>query len=63
MTLRPLTLVAIIVSMVAGVAFGVLVHQLRTLTVAEASPFRVVTQTVRPHQGALRRIGFGRAVD
>ena len=47
MTLRPLTLVAIIVSMVAGVAFGVLVHQLRTLTVAEASPFRVVTQTVR----------------
>ena len=47
MTLRPLTLVAIIASMVTGVAFGVVVHQLRTLAAAEDSPFRVVAHTIR----------------
>lgn len=45
MTLRPLKLIAVIFSMVAGVAFGVLTHQLGLGRGMDAEPIRLMAQT------------------
>lgn len=47
MRLRPVTLIAVIVSMVAGVAFGVQGHQLGLGRGADAEPLRLMAQTLR----------------
>lgn len=45
MSLRPLTLIALIVSMVTGVAFGVLGHQLGLGRAADSESLRLMAQT------------------
>ena len=47
MRLPPLTLLAVIVSMVAGVACGVLGHQLGLGRGTDAEPLRLMAQTLR----------------